>query len=56
MVLVPTLRVGDQVGNLLDGDELVLLILLVAELVHVTEPTLVSSGAFSWHVNKFRHI
>ena len=47
MVLVPTLRVGDQVGNLLDGLELVLLLLFVTELVHVTEPTPVSSGAFS---------
>ena len=26
MVRVPALEVGDQVGNLLDGDELVLLV------------------------------
>ena len=47
MVRVPALGVGDQVGDLLDGDELVLLLLLVTELVHMTEPTPASSGAFS---------
>ena len=47
VVRVPTFGVGDQVGNLLDGLELVLLLLFETELVHVTEPTPVSSGAFS---------
>ena len=47
MVRVPTFGVGDQVGNLLDGLELVLLLLFVTKLVNVTEPTPVSSGAFS---------
>ena len=47
MVHVPALGVGDQVGDLLDGHELVFLLLLVTKLIHVTEPTLVSSGAFS---------